>query len=317
MKYMIPGLLLSLASAAHAQMIYPKGTKATITVEYSYQSSGDQAETPSDPDTITWRARRAITVTATVAAQPAIGVPTMHKQEAQQTAAVADMQKRTEKVMVQTAPMMDAAMAAYEKCGDNEACLEREVMAMSGAVAKSDVKGAKENVDAITASAASMNDTPRYQRWEPVSQAPSPYSIDEEKSVRSREPGCMRNPKQTCTTRETVKGVGTLAGTSGESTAMFEVDSKGGDIALALPVPLGLLPATFTRTTDDPDQKSENTQSQIVFPNISNERPGSLRSPLVVKLKDLRAATGTFTIPSKGKYAENGTLTIKWRIVPL
>jgi hypothetical protein len=309
-------LLVPLAMSAHAEMVYPKGARATITVEYSYQATGQKPETPSDPDAINWRAKRAVTVTATLEAQPAVGVPMLHKQEAQQQADLAGMQKRTEQVMVQTAPMMDAAMAAYEKCGDNEACLEQEIKKMSGAVEQSDVKGARKNVAAISATAASMNDTPRYQRWESVSQAPSPYTIDEEKNIRSHEPGCARNAKATCTTQETLKGGGSLPA-SNQGSAMFEVDSKDGDIALALPIPLGVLPATFTRTTDDPDQESEQKKTQIVFPSLSGDRSGSMRTPLVVAIKDLRAAAGTLTFPTKGEFAESGTLTVKWRIVPL
>jgi len=302
--------------SAQAEIIYPKGAKATVTVEYSYQSTGQKVETPSDPDAINWRATRAVTVTSTLVAQPTLGVPTLHKQEAQQQAELAGMQKRTEQVIVQTAPMMDAAMAAYEKCGDNEACLELEIKKMSGAVEQSDVKGAKKNVAAISATAAAMSDTPRYQRWESVSQAPSPYSIDEEKNIRSREPGCARNAKATCTTQETLKGGGTLPA-SNQGLAMFEVDSKNGDIALALPIPLGIVPATFTRTTDDPDKEAEQKKTQIAFPSLSGDRSGSMRTPLVVAIKDLRAAAGTLTFPMKGEFAENGTLTVKWRIAPL
>jgi len=316
MKYVSLLLVVPLAMSAHAEMTYAKGTKATITVEYSYQSKGAKPETPSDPIATNWRASRSVTVTATLAAQPAIGVPTLHKQEAEQKAAVVDMQKRSQKVAEQTAPMMDAAMAAYEKCGDNEACLEREIKAMSGAVAQSDVKGARENVAVMSAAAASMNDTPRYQRWETVSQAASPYAIDEEKNVRSRDPGCMRHVKATCITQETVKGAGNLPA-SDRGTAMFEVDSKNGDIALALPIPLGVLPATFTRTTDDPDLEAESKKTQIVFPSLSEDRAGSLRKPLMVPIKDLRTAAGTLTFPAKGELDEAGTLTVKWRIVPL
>jgi hypothetical protein len=302
--------------SAQAEIIYPKGAKATVTVEYSYQSAGERPERPSDPIATTWRAKRSVTVTATLAAQPPIGVPTLHKQDVQQKAAVADLEQRSKKVMVQTAPMMDAAMAAYEKCGDNEACLEREVKAMSGAVEQSDVKGARENVAVMSAAAASMNDTPRYQRWEAVSQAASPYILDEKKNVRSREPGCMRNAKATCITQETIKGAGTLPA-SNQGTAMFEVDSKTGDIALALPIPMGVLPATYTRTTDDPDLQPESKKTQVVFPSLSVERAGSLRTPLMVPIKDLRTAAGTLTFPSKGEFDEAGTLTVKWRIVPL
>jgi len=161
-----------------------------------------------------------------------------------------------------------------------------------------------------------MNDTPRYQRWEAVSQAASPYTLDEEKNVRSREPGCMRNAKATCITQETLKGAGTLPA-SNQGTAMFEVDSKSGDIALALPIPMGVLPATYTRTTDDPDLQSESKKTQVVFPSLSTERAGSLRTPLLVPLKDLRAAAGTLTFPAKGELDEAGTLTVRWRIVPL
>jgi len=315
MKY-LSLLLVPLAMSAHAEMIYPKGTRATVTAEYSYQSAGETRETPSNPESVTWRAKRAITVTATLSALAPIGVPTMHKQEKQQKAQVEDMQKRSEQIQVQTAPLMDAAMAAFEKCGEDEACLEREAQKMSGAMEKSDVKGARENVTAITASAATMT-TPRYQQWEPVSQAPSPYTIDEEKNVRSREPGCERNPKATCTTQETLKGAGTLAGASNQGSAMFEVDSKNGDIALALPFPNGILQGTFTRATDNPDLEAESSKKQIVFPDRSKEKSGSASQPLLVSIKDLRAASGTLTIPTTGEFQEKGTLTIKWRIMPL
>lgn len=315
MKYAVSLLLASFALSAHAEMVYPKGARATITVEYSYQSAGDKPESPSDPIAVTWRAKRAVTVTGTLEAQPAIGVPTLHKQEAQQTAEIAGMQKRAATVMVQTAPMMDAAMAAYEKCGDNEACLELEVGKMSEAVEKSDVKGARKNIDAITAATANMNG-PRYQRWATVSQAPSPYTFDEEKNVLSRDPGCVRNPKETCTTRETLKGAGTVAGSNSESLSMFEVDSKNGDIALVLPVPLGALSGTFTRTTNDPEQASEQKKTQIAFPSLGGEASGSFTDPIIVAIKDLRAAAGTLTFPTAGEFGEKGTLTVKWRISP-
>jgi hypothetical protein len=78
-----------------------------------------------------------------------------------------------------------------------------------------------------------------------------------------------------------------------------------------------VLPATFTRTTDDPDLEAESKKTQIVFPSLSEDRAGSLRKPLMVPIKDLRTAAGTLTFPAKGELDEAGTLTVKWRIVPL
>jgi len=78
-----------------------------------------------------------------------------------------------------------------------------------------------------------------------------------------------------------------------------------------------MLPAMFTRTTDDPDKEAEQKKTQIAFPSLSDDRSGSMRTPLVVAIKDLRAAAGTLTFPMKGEFAENGTLTVKWRIAPL
>lgn len=317
MKYLAVMLLAPLALSAHAEMLYPKGARAAVTVEYSYQSAGEKPETPSDPDAVSWRVKRAVTVTATLEAMTAVGVPSLHPQEAQQKVAVADMQKRSQQVAVQTKPMMDAAMAAYEKCGDNEACIEREIKAMAGAVEQSDVKGAKENIAVITTSAKGMNDTQRYQVWQPVSQAPSPYTLDEEKNTRSREPGCMRNTKATCITQETIKGAGSVAGASNQASAMFEVDSQKGDMVITLPVPIGALPATFARTTDNPDLTAETKKTVVMFPSQnSSEKSHALIGPHTVAIKTL-PASGTLTIATKGKLEENGTLTVKWRVTPL
>jgi len=126
------GITLALLPAAiHAADAFaPAGAKAMLSVDYIYESAGKKSsEGMYDPHE--WNVKRSASLVANLGAQAATEIPTLQPIDAAQTA---ELEKKTAKAAqsaaTQMAPMMADAEKIMARCGDDEACITREVQKM-------------------------------------------------------------------------------------------------------------------------------------------------------------------------------------------
>lgn len=310
----ILGSLVIAAPAAAQQQARPNA-KGTLTVEYIYESSGTERERGSIGST-TWRAKRNATITAEVYALPANDIPVLHDQ----TAALAQAQRKVDEAKAITdrvADPMAAAKAIGERCGDDEACFEREGMKLAQQMQ------AKGQIGQVRSAASDMaklaGPGTRYQYWGGNFGTGS-YSIDENVEITVLDPA-TRTPETTNIVRQgggalpaAVKGVKIPTSGKGNLTGI-EFDSAGNTLALQLPVP-GLTPGTeiVSGNTDKSGSvASAGTKSMMLdFPVKTPGDPKWLIVPTTNK--DWRNQSGQHVINfTKGRWQEKGKLTIRWR----
>ena len=320
-RYLLAVFLTPVCLAAQATDAFaPVGAKATITVDYLYESAGkERSEGMYDP--YEWNVKRTLNMVADLAAQPTTPTPTMQVFDAAQTADIKNTAAKAESAARKMAPMMADVEKIMAKCGDDEACIARESMAlgaaMQGTPQMEAANSAKKDIEALKPGA------PRYQAWRPTAQKGT-YLIDETAHVSVPDPICAGRPRGRCTRDEVRKGSGAvpvpalaksdqagLAGLSG-----VEVDTAKNTITLMLPVPLAQLPYTETITTDEPEGTHDTPtpkgpQQKALFfrVNVTND-PKSFTVPLK---GGWRSQAGEQVIKLKGKFGETGTLTVRWR----
>jgi hypothetical protein len=300
-------------SAAHAADAFaPVGAKATLTVDYVYESAGKKrSEGMYDP--YEWRVKRTANLVADLAAQPVSALPTVGAVDASQMAALKDKTRKAQAVHTDMAPLMADVERIMAKCGENEACITRESQklgeAMRGTPKMDTAMKAKKDMQAL-----STPDAPRYQAWRATAQRGS-YLIDETVHVSIPDPDCHKRPRQRCTRDEVRKGSGdiTLPRDAAGGLSAAEVDTGKNTLTLRLPVPLIGLPYTETITTDEPSR-------EVDTPKGPRKKQHSFRTgvrsdkPLTVALKGgWRSQAGEQVVPLKGEFGEAGNLTIRWR----
>ncbi len=298
----------SLAAAAFA----PVGAKATLSVEYLYESVGKKKNV--DGGQREWRFKRSVSLVADLTSQASSELPTMQAPDAAQTAKLDKQAGQIKKIHTEMAPMMAPMMADIEKitdkCGEDEQCIEREIvkmgMAMAGTPeAEAMHKSGKEAIKAL------QPGVPRYQAWHATAQRGS-YVIDETFHSVYVDPACQ--PTLLCTHNEVRKGSGAL---SSPSAASVEVDTAKNTLTVALPVPLLPLSYTETITTDLPERYHETPIPKGPQPNqLANQlslRTSADGKPLTVALKGgWRSQSGEQVVQVK-EGEEGGKLTVRWR----
>ncbi|MEA3194398.1 MAG: hypothetical protein QOD26_2731 [Betaproteobacteria bacterium] len=304
--------------AAHAADAFaPIGAKATLTVDYVYESTGKKrSEGMYDP--YEWRVRRSVNLVADLAAQPSSALPTLQAADASQMAALKDKTRKAQAVQAQMEPMMADVQKIMAKCGEDEACLTRESQkmgaAMRGTPKMDAAMNAKKDMQAL-----GTPDAPRYQAWRATAQTGS-YLIDETVHVSVPDPLCAKRPRQRCTRDEVRKGSGDLSlpreakknRVAATGISAVEVDTGKNTLTLRLPAPLLPLPYTETITTDEPSRSED--------PKGPQKKQHSFRAgvaydkPLTVALKGgWRSQAGEQVVPLKGEFGEAGNLTVRWR----
>jgi hypothetical protein len=316
---------LSLAAAFPsdaADVFVPPGAKATLSVDYIYESAGKKrSEGMYDP--YEWRVKRTMSLTAELAAQPATAMPTVQAIDASQMAALAGKADKAQAVATQMAPMMADAQKIMALCGENEACITREAQKMGAAMqGTSKVADARKSVDGM-----SRQDGPRYQAWRPTAQRGT-YVIDETVHISSPDPICAAKPRHRCTRDEVRKGGGEIPvppeanskGNKGAAAGISaaELDAVKGTLTVGLPIPLSLLPYTETITTDEPEGTHDTPTpkgpqaKQLAF--RVNAAGAMMDKPFTVPLKGgFRTQSGEQLVKLKGSLREEGTLTVRWR----
>ena len=293
------GLLAS--HAAHAQLLVAKGTKATLTVSYEYSAIGKKAD---KYDPAEWRVLRKLNMVVPMTAEPEQALSQVRPIEAGQMASIEKKQAQVAGIQKKMQPTMDEMMKVAEECGDNEACIEKAIIAYSQTVDPTQVQSLKGDV-----SEAMKQDGPRYQSWLPRSETGT-FLIDEEYRSKVFDPGCHDKPNSQCSREETRKGSGELPrppGSQGAYTTRLDVDTLRKDIYIVLPVPLVGLGYTKQVTSNMADEKSGSSAA-------SASLPGKLPPVTAVIPGALRNVSGTQTIKMNGAAGEGGTLTIKRQI---
>lgn len=318
MKYAFVLLLATVAGSAHAEPLAPKGAKGTLTVEYTFTSSGNYAP-PSKEVIDNWSVKRSLTVTAQYVANAPQPLGVLHNDNPGQKAQLADMQAKTTSAYKKLEPMQNDVMAMAAKCGISmdgpdvsaaeekaqEACMEKAASEYGNNMEMTpEIKSAAADAAAVQ---KTMSGT-RYQLWQQTSQSGT-YSVDETISKQVFEMTCTNT--KVCKRVETNKGGGAIPAPPGAPSggvSMVEVDTTGRDIMLTLPMPLMPLPITKTVTTTiiDDDHKSG--------PGFAKPWMVPANKPITVALPaDLKSVSGTKTYPIKGDQAEAGTLVVKWQ----
>ncbi|SIR08709.1 hypothetical protein [Solilutibacter tolerans] len=319
--------LAALAAPAAAQLV-PAGRQAELTVEYEYVSDGARKD---KYDSQEWQVRRLAVVSLTLQAQKPTSLPALHKVEAAQQKDIAQRQAAMDRAAKTMQPTMADMMKIAERCGDDEACMERAVTSYASANRGKllDTKAAVAGDAAIVAREGAA----RYQTWIPVGAQRGRFDVSERVRMVDADPICRSHANQRCRREQVRMGSGPIPlppgvnakGRKPVGSSVFEVDSGAKDIILLLPEPLMPLTVKQTVSTDHPGQQSGESEHVFRFPAA-----GALKShtPLQVALKGGRLEqSGTLTIKVKGAQGnprtleatapENGTLTVRWHVRPL
>jgi hypothetical protein len=328
MQFVSAALVITLAvmtTATYAADAFaPAGAKATLSVDYVYESAGTKrSEGMYDP--YEWRVKRSANLVAELAAQPATAMPTLQAIDASQMAELKGKSNKAQSVATQMAPMMAGAEKIMAKCGEDEACIAREAQkmgaALQGTPEMAAVMSAKKDAQELTKPGA-----PRYQAWRPTAQKGS-YLIDETVHISVTDPICTSRPRHRCTRDEVRKGSGEIPlppdakknpGAAAGISAV-EVDAGKNTLTVGLPVPLFLLPYTETITTDEPagthDTPTPKGPQQKLHRFRVNAAGGITHDkPVTVALKGgWRNQAGEQVVALKGEFGDAGKLTVRWR----
>jgi hypothetical protein len=317
------GLALAAAGASAADSFAPTGAKATLSVEFVYESAGKKQD---KYDLHEWKVSRTISAAAELVAQAPQPLPAMHKPDAQQMADLGAKQAKGQAAAAKMAPLMDSVEKIMAKCGDNEACITRETQKLGFGMA-----GTPQMDTAMSAvadiEAASKPGAPRYQVWRATTLKGS-YAIDETTHIVHADSICVALPRQRCTRDEVRKGAGAmplppeaaknpklLAGS-----ASFEVDVVKNTLTLALPGPLWPLGYTETITTDEPAgthsvPTPKGPQPRSMVFRVGDSGAASTGKPWTVPLQGgWRSQSGEQVVMLTGNAGEGGKLTVRWRL---
>ena len=295
-----------------AQTFSPKGATGTLTAEYAFSSAGRKGD---NYDSREWKINRTVSLQAELAAGAPSPGPTLTPIDPQVMADNARQAERAVGVARDMQPLSNSVEKILAKCGDNEACIERETMKLGFATKMTPT------LESAGREIADMSKSPanRYQRWQAQSLKGS-YAIDESLRIVHADPICVNHPKMRCTRSETRKGAGAVppppaAQKDPRLAAGFsaiEVDTFKNTVTVLLPLPLHTLPIEQTIATDEPEKLNENgkriTPSDAGIPSFK-----SIAQPITLALKgSLRSQSGTQTYDVADAAGNAGKLTIRW-----
>ena len=309
---LVPLVAATLAAGAHAQVNFaPPGAKAVLTVEYSYQSDGRVAD---KYDSREWSVLRTVSISAELeAARPALASAVQVPDAAQQARsdrAVA----QGEAIARQMGGSMADLQAAVEKCGEDQACLQKLAMQMAGNAA---AKPRSETQRVARETEAAMKPgAPRYQLWKGVAQQGS-YRISEDAKITHADPICLEGPGKFCHRSEERRGEGALPEGARGSAALTqaEIDAEKQTLWLRLPMPMNALPYTEVVVTDEPQHTRGKSNARLQSSKSLDFRALRELGPFSVALQPgAKSQAGEFSVRTKGQRDEAGTLAVRWRL---
>ena len=321
--------LLCATTAAHAgEAFAPPGSKATLTVDYVYESVGKRSsEGMYEPHE--WRARRSVNLVADMVAFPAASTPQLQALDASQAAQLKSMGDKGQAAAAHMAPMVENAQAAMDKCGDDDACFAREAQKMTTAM-----MGTPQGATAMRAGkevqALAQPGAPRYQAWRATAQK-GRYAIDETAHLSITDPICTSRPRHRCTRDEVRKGAGEVPlSPEGKKNARadagysaVEVDNVKNTLTVTLPAPIVPLPYTETITTDEPAETHDTPvpkgpQQKLQRFRVNAAGGVTQDQPFTLPLKGgWRSQSGEQVVMLKGEFGDAGKLTVRWHFKAL
>ncbi|CAN5244743.1 hypothetical protein BH10PSE17_BH10PSE17_29660 [soil metagenome] len=307
------------ALPASAADFLPVGAKARITVDFTYESSDQGADRKVHE--WNWKSRRTVHIETVYAALKPTWTPAMEAMDASQVAASKNAAAKSMEAFNASAPMMGGAMAAMQKCGNDEACLTAEVMKMSANVDPAQM-AKRDKAQAAADAAGDHKD--RYQRFEPTAQTAS-YTIDETADFRDRDPLYIGWPQDTRIQTEERKGSGAVVappGTDAKSVADFkgtgqvEHDIQKNTLIIRIPEPMWSMPYTEHVMSSEKSGRMVDRgtrQKTLNFRNSESEYSGEAKLVKVEIKGDWKNQSGTYTVKQPGGRWNGGTLTARWK----
>jgi hypothetical protein len=299
MKYAIALLLLSITASAQAQLLVPRGTKATLEVEYLYIAEGKSGRPNGTDDLDEWKVRRVVNVIAHYVAEEPGAIGVLHKADPAQKAALDNTAARAQAFGKKMEPTVADMMKIAERCGEDEACVEKAITEYGNKMDVKEMQGRKAEGEAIFKPGA-----PRYQLWKVTAQSGS-YDVDEFTSHQVFEMTCTR--AKACKRTVTSRGKGPIPASSLVGASILEMDGAKKDIAAKMPMPLLRDLSIDTKVQDtlpSDDNRSELNLGMRMF-NLAQDLTLAVPSGAL-------PASGTVTVKDTGRGAESGTLTVKW-----
>ena len=320
---LLPAIATLTSTTLAADDFAPAGAKATLSVDYIYESAGAvSSEGMYDP--YEWRVKRSANLVAHLVAQAPTALSTTQAPDSEQTAQLESQAAQAQQLSTDMAPMMADAEAIMAKCGEDEECITREAMKMGAAL-----QGTPEMDTALKARDAAQGlgkpGAPRYQAWRPTAQTGT-YRIDETVHISSTDPICMSLPHARCTRDEVRTGSGDIplppdVKKNPEAAAGFssvELDSSKNTLTVLLPVPLFPLPYTETITTDEPEGTHDTPtpvgpHQQLLRFRVNAKGDVTHDQPFTVALSgNSRSQSGEEVVSLQGEFGDAGKLTVRW-----
>lgn len=300
MKYVFALALMLMAASAQAQLIAPRGSKATLQVEYLYTADGRSGKRNGNDTIEEWKVRRVVNLTAHYVAEEPTSIGVLHSEPDQQAA----LQTKTNQAQAfgkKMVPTFSDMMKIAERCGEDEACIEKAVVDYGNRMNLEDVQARKAEATAIF-----KTDGPRYQLWRQTAQSGT-YEVDELTSRQIFEIGCtLAKPCKRTVTRRGKGPIKPPPGGEAGGASLLEIDGVKQDLAAKMPIPLSELLVETKVESNIPDDDFEAPPLHPVqlMKNVQT---------LTLAIEGGKLpATGTATVKQPGTGAEGGTYTIKW-----
>jgi hypothetical protein len=312
-KQLAIALALAASTAAHADLLVPKGAKSIMTVRYEYKSEGTfgNAAGGSVQD---WVSHRVVNITAQYVADTPLHMGVMHKPDAAAQAQLNNQMAQAAALQKKMQPVANDMVAIAERCGMNDTMTpaqEKVFEACVTAAVTTYATSSKVPPDLMETSAAinalGTPGAPRYQLWR-LTSLNGTYDIDETHNIQVYEMTCTNT--RICKRTTVTRGAGNIppspAGRSIEGASMLEVDSVGKDLVFSLPAPLAPLKTETTVKTSIPNDPSKGGAT-FASPLLKYPQPITVR----INGSALKAS-GTQVYPIEGDKMSKGTLTVTW-----
>jgi hypothetical protein len=294
-------VVLAASASAHAQLLVPKDSKATLSVKYEYIAKGEKKD-KYDPKS--WDVHRGMSIDVQLVAGKSQALATLRPMEQQQLADIQKKQAAALSIAKKQAPMMADMLQIVQRCGENEDCIAKAVQGYGNTMDPSQVDANKAERAVIE-----QEDKPRYQSWKAVSQK-GIYAVTEVYRATTADPACMEKPGARCHRQEIRKGGGDIPPSPDKtkvSYGLFEVDSVKKDIWLTFPGPTSLLPYKIEVTSNFPEEGNSQSRGFVTGAGVPTK-------PLIVSIPgDLTSLSGTQSYKMDGAEAEGGTLVVTWK----
>lgn len=315
MRLLPLGVLLAASTGAFAQVTFvPAGARAVLTAEFSFKSEGRVAD---KYDSREWRVLRSASLTSDLTAARPAEMSSVNAPEAAQMAKTQRAAAQGDAIAAHMGTSMAGLQAAIEKCGDDDACIQKfatQLAATGAARPKEQTQRLARETEAALKPGAL-----RYQLWKATAQKGS-YSVSEDLRIVHADPICVSLPGARCHRTEERRGNGALvvpAGIRAADAAGFahaELDAQKNTLSLRLPVPMGLLPYTETIVTDEPQGTHDHEPPKGPVRREMDFRAVRDVAPFTVPLQGgWKNQAGEFTVRVKGDHGEAGPLTVRWR----